>query len=134
MLAAPANVGPTGLNPMLATRRSGTAVLTWPGIAEQDGWEVPVELDRDEATPHPAVAMAADARAFVVWAAGPPALSPTGLRIASASSPGLWSPPQAVPGAGRDVFQRVSVDAAGTPIVAWADGAENLDRGGEDGV
>lgn len=126
---------------------NGAAVVAWQaqpvGVArgvrasrwtEQDGWEVPAELDRDEANPHPAVAVAADGRAFVVWAAGPPGLIPAGLRIASASSAGSWSAPQAVPGAGRDVFQRVSVDAAGTPIVAWADGAENLDRGGEDGV
>lgn len=193
---APVNVGPTGLDPMLAMSRSGTAVLTWLGIdplqgwcvkaaigsrdgwsvsaidcdrtpfsypelaladngaavawqaqpvgvargvraarwTEQEGWEVPAELDRDQYNPHPAVGMAADGRALVVWAAGPPGLIPTGLRIASASSAGSWSASQAVPGAGRDVFQRVAVDADGTPIVAWADGAENLDRAGESGV
>jgi hypothetical protein len=194
---APVNVGPTGLDPRLAMSRSGTAVLTWPGVdplqgwcvkaaigsrdgwsvsaidcdrtpfpypelavgdsgaavvawqaqpvgvargvracrwTEQDGWEVPAELDREQYNPHPAVAMAADGRAFVVWAVGPPGLIPTGLRIASASSAGSWSAPQPVPGAGRDVFQRVAVDSAGTPFVAWADGGENLVRAEESGV
>jgi len=133
--------------PELAMADNDTAVVVWQaqpvGVARgvrvsrwavQDGWEVPAELDRDQFNPHPAVAIATDGRALVVWAAGPPGLIPTGLRIASASSAGSWSAAQAVPGAARDVYQRVAVDAAGTPIVAWADGAENLDRTGESGV
>lgn len=94
-------------------------------MVRQGGWESPVELDRDQYRPLFSLAAAPDGRAFVVWTAGPPHLIATGLRIATVSSAGVWEAPQAVPGAGRDVFPRLTTDAAGAPLVAWS---------GEDGI
>lgn len=123
--------------PTLAMNDGGQAVVAWQAEvgpsrslratlwSEQGGWAAPVELDRDQSGARFGLAVAPDGRAFVVWAHGPPHLIATGLSIAMASSAGVWESPQAVPGAGRDVFPRLTTDAAGAPLVAWF---------GEDGI
>jgi hypothetical protein len=87
--------------------------------SERTGWAAPVELDHDQYSPLRDVAAAPDGRTMVVWAAGPPGLIATGLKLAIAPPEGAWGAPQPVPGAGRDLSPRLTTDAASAPFVAW---------------